>query len=191
MNSYGSRLRVYPITVPWAGLWDQALGQCQFDKIDLIQKVTSIKLSKVNALYVQGVYKKRYFFDFRLIYVLETGFNFYAYDFELKFWALPLKHSNYIHPESKLPLDIVIKYMEVCKDATAQASHLKAGIKSMFAHVLSAFLEQFGFWVDAILATSWNGIEILILKHLWKVKSDFLSRNKTKMEKVPFFRDTL
>ena len=80
---------------------------------------------------------------------------------------------------------------KVCKDATAQASHLKAGIKSMFAHVLSAFLEQFGFWVDVFLATSWNGIEILILKHMWKVKSDFLSRNKTKIEKVPFFRDTL
>ena len=81
----------------------------------------------------------------------------------------------------------VVKYMELCKDATAQASHLKAGIKSMFAHVFFAFLEQFGFWVDVILATSWNGIEILILKHMWKVKSDFLSRNKTKIEKVPFF----
>ena len=77
---------------------------------------------------VQGVSKKRYFFDFRLIYVLETGFNFFACDFELKFLALPFRHSNYIHPESKLPLNIVIKYMEVCKDATAQASHLKTGI---------------------------------------------------------------
>ena len=115
---------------------------------------------------IQGVSKKRYFFVFCLIYVLETGFNFFACDFELKFRALPLRHSNYIHPESKLPLNFVIKYMEVCKDATAQASHLKAGIKSMFAHVLSAFLEQFGFWVDVILATSWNGIEILILKHM-------------------------
>ena len=28
MNSCGSRFRVYPITKPWAGLWDQALGQC-------------------------------------------------------------------------------------------------------------------------------------------------------------------
>ena len=135
--------------------------------------------------------KKGTFSNFRLIYVLETGFNFLACDFELKFRALPLRHSNYIHPESKLPLNIVIKYMEVCKDATAQASHLKAGIKSMFAHVLSAFLEQFGFWVNVILATSWNGIKILILKRMWKVKSGFLSRNKTKMEKVPFFRDTL
>ena len=81
--------------------------------------------------------------------------------------------------------------MEVCKDATAQASDLKTGIQSMFAHVFSAFLEQFGFWVDMILAASWNGLKILILKHMWKVKSDFLSRNKTKMEKVPFFRDTL
>ena len=138
-------------------------------------------------LYIlQGVSKKRYFLDFRLIYVLDTGFNFFACDFELKFRALPLRHSNYIHPESKLPLNIVIKYMEVCKDATAQASHLKAGIKSMFAHVLSAFLEQFGFWVDVILATSWNGIEILILKHMWKVKSDFLSRNKKEWQKYLF-----
>ena len=126
------------------------------------QKIHNFSVSKI----LQGVSKKRYFFDFCLIYVLETGFNFFACDFELKFRALPLRHSNYIHPESKLPLNIVIKYMEVCKDATAQASHLKAGIKSLFAHVLSAFLEQFGFWVDVILATSWNGIEILILKHM-------------------------
>ena len=119
-----------------------------------------------NSVQYRVSLKKWYFFDFRLIYVLETGFNFFACDFELKFRALPLRHSNYIHPESKLPLNIVIKYMEVCKDATAQASDLKTGIQSMFAHVFSAFLEQFGFWVDVILATSWNGIEILILKHM-------------------------
>ena len=28
---------------------------------------------------IQGVSKKRYFFDFRLIYVLEIGFYFYAF----------------------------------------------------------------------------------------------------------------
>ena len=60
--------------------------------------------------------------------------------------------------------------MEVCKDATAQASHPKLGYKAymhaLFKHVFSAFLEQFGFWVDIILAASWNGLKILILKHM-------------------------
>ena len=139
---------------------------------------------------IQSVCKKKYFSIFHLICVLEIGFHFFTCVFESRFLARSI-YPNYIHTESKLPYNLVINYMEVCKDAITQASYLKYGIKSMFAHVFSAFLELFGFWVDIILAASWNGLKILILKHMWKVKSDFLSRNKTKMEKVPLFRDTL
>ena len=56
--------------------------------------------------------------------------------------------------------------MKVCKDAIAQASHLKDGIKSMFAHVVSAFLGHFGFLVDVIWVARLNGLKILILKHM-------------------------
>ena len=49
--------------------------------------------------------------------------------------------------------------MELCKDATAQASHLKAGIKIMFPHVFFAFLGQCGFWVDVIWVARWNGLK--------------------------------
>ena len=52
--------------------------------------------------------------------------------------------------------------MELCKDATAQASHLKAGIKIMSVHAFLAFLGQFGFWMDIILVARWNGLENLI-----------------------------
>ena len=76
--------------------------------------------------------------------------------------------------------------MEVGKDASAQASHLKAGIKIMFPRVFFAFLGQFGFW-DVIWVARWNGPDFVILKHMKKDKSDFLSRNKIKIEKVPLF----
>ena len=56
----------------------------------------------------------------------------------------------------------------------------------MFAHVFSAFLGQFGFW-DVIWVARWNGPDFVILKHMKKDKSDFLSRNKIKIEKVPLF----
>ena len=52
----------------------------------------------------------------------------------------------------------VIKYMELCKDATAQA-------KIMSSHAFFAFLGQFGFWMDIIRVARWNGLEILILRH--------------------------
>ena len=49
--------------------------------------------------------------------------------------------------------------MEVRKDATAEASHLIAGIKIMFPHVFFAFLRQCGIWVDVIWLARWNGLE--------------------------------
>ena len=36
------------------------------------------------------------------------------------------------------------------------------------------FFEQFRFWVDKIWVAIWNGLEILIPKHMWKSKIRFL-----------------
>ena len=42
--------------------------------------------------------------------------------------------------------------------------------------------------MDIIWVARWNGHEILITKHMWKI---LLEQKKTKIAKVPFFRDTL
>ena len=57
------------------------------------------------------------------------------------------------------------------------------------SHVFSAFLGQFGFW-DVIWVARWNGPDFVILKHMKKDKSDFLSRNKIKIEKSTFILET-
>ena len=47
--------------------------------------------------------------------------------------------------------------------------HLKP-LKHHVRACLFAFLWQFGFWMDIILVARWNGLENLILKHMWKSK---------------------
>ena len=57
-------------------------------------------------------------------------------------------------------------------------------------HFFSIF-GKFGFLKDIIWVGIWKGLEILISKHMWKSKIRLLQRNKTKIAKEPFFRDTL
>ena len=49
----------------------------------------------------------------------------------------------------------------------AQSSLRKAGIKIMSAH---AFLGQLRFWMDTFWIARWNGLKILIPKHMWTTK---------------------
>ena len=55
-----------------------------------------------------------------------------------------------------------------------------AGIKIMSAHAFLAFLGQLRFWMDTFWIARWNGLEILIPKHMWKSKIRPLELNKTK-----------
>ena len=59
--------------------------------------------------------------------------------------------------------------------------------KMMSVHAFWVFLGHFIFWMGMFKVFRWNGLEILILKHMWKSKIWLLSRNKTEIEKVPFF----
>ena len=58
----------------------------------------------------------------------------------------------------------------ICRVDTAQASLRKAG---MTTHAFFAFLSRFRFWKDIIWMARWNRLEILIPKHMLKVKSEF------------------
>ena len=40
--------------------------------------------------------------------------------------------------------------------------------KILSKHAYLAFLGQFRFWMDIIWLARWNGLEILIPKHMWK-----------------------
>ena len=60
----------------------------------------------------------------------------------------------------------------IYKDNTAQASLHKAELKIMsinHASVLVCF-GQFRFWMGIVWVARWNGLEILIWKHMWKSK---------------------
>ena len=70
----------------------------------------------------------------------------------------------------------------------AQSSLRKAGIKIMSAH---AFLGQYRFWMDTFWIARWNGLEILIPKHMWKSGNPTSgTERRRKSLKYPFFRET-
>ena len=54
------------------------------------------------TFYIQGVSKKRYFFDFHLIFVLESDFTFSHVFWNQNFELIPSCNSNYIYLKSKL-----------------------------------------------------------------------------------------
>ena len=94
---------------------------------------------------IQGVSKKRYFSDFRLISVLEVRFYFFTCVLESEFGA------RFIKPLKKYPFRILSEnihgrsFQIHHKDHTAQASLHKAGINIMSAHAFLAFLGQLRF----------------------------------------------
>ena len=64
----------------------------------------------------------------------------------------------------------VIKCMNIiCIKFSSSVQH-GAGIKIMSAHAFLAFLGQLRFWMDTIWVARWNGLKILIPKHMWKSK---------------------
>ena len=54
-----------------------------------------------------------------------------------------------------------------------------------------AFLGQFRFWMGIIWVARWNGLEILIPKHMWKSKIGPLEAEWDKNQESTLFRDTL
>ena len=68
----------------------------------------------------------------------------------------------------------------ISKDDTASLS--QAGIKIMSAHAFLVFLRQLRSWMDTIWAVRWNGLKILIKKHMWKSKIRLLEQ---KLDKNP------
>ena len=71
--------------------------------------------------------------------------------------------------------------------AHAQASLRKAGIKIMSANAILVFLEQLRFWMAIVWVARWNGLEILVPKHMWKSKIRLLEQKLNKKRYVTFF----
>ena len=59
--------------------------------------------------------------------------------------------------------------------------------KIMPAHAFLAFLGQLRFWMDTIWVARWNGLKILIPKHMWKSKIWLLEQKLDKNRYVTFF----
>ena len=61
----------------------------------------------------------------------------------------------------------------------------------MSAHAFLVFLWHLIFWIGMFKVFRWNGLKILIPKHMWKVKSDLWNRFKLKIAMGHFFWSTL
>ena len=60
--------------------------------------------------------------------------------------------------------------------AQAQASLCEEGKKIMAMHAFLVFLGQLRFWMNIVWVARWNGLEILIPKHMWKGKIRLLEQ---------------
>ena len=69
---------------------------------------------------------------------------------------------------------ICVHWPAISNDYTASLG--RAGIKIMSAHAFWAFLGQLRFWMGTIWVARWNGLEILIPKHMWKSKIRLLEQ---------------
>ena len=116
---------------------------------------------------IQGVSKKRYFLDF-LSYFSSRG-------------RILLFHMCF-RIRISIPFHLAIQKVSIqnlnCpKNACAGMIFIPAlrsedwaGIKIMSAHAFLAFLGQLRFWMDTFWIARWNGLKILIPKHMWKSK---------------------
>ena len=116
---------------------------------------------------VQGVSKKRYFLDFLsyfssrgriLLFHMCFGIRILS-PFHLAIQKVSIQNLNCPKNAKNACADMIF--------IPAQSSLRKAGIKIMSAH---AFLGQLRFWMDTFWIARWNGLEILIPKHMWKSK---------------------
>ena len=116
---------------------------------------------------VQGVFKKRYFCDF-LSYFSSRG------RILLFHMCFGIRISSPFHLAIQ---KVFIQNLNCPKNACADMIFILvlwsedwAGIKIMSAHAFLAFLGQLIFWMDTFWIARWNGLEILIPKHMWKSK---------------------
>ena len=125
-----------------------------------------LKLSTLTHL-LQGVSKKRYFNDF-LSYFSSRG------RILLFHMCFRIRILSPFHPAiQKVSIQNLNCPKKACTDIIfipALRSEDWAGIKIMSAHAFLAFLGQLRFWMDTFLIARWNGLKILIPKHMWKSK---------------------
>ena len=116
---------------------------------------------------IQGVSKKRYFLDF-LSYFSSIG------RILLFHMCFGIRISSPFHLAiQKVSIQNLNCPKNACADMIfipALRSEDWAGIKIMSAHAFLAFLGQLRFWMDTFWIARWNGLKILIPKHMWKSK---------------------
>ena len=126
-----------------------------------------IRLLEWTQKNIQGVSKKRYFLDFLsyfssrgriLLFHMCFGIRILS-PFHLAIQKVSIQNLNCPKNAKNACADMIF--------IPAQSSLRKAGIKIMSAH---AFLGQLRFWMDTFWIARWNGLEILIPKHMWKSK---------------------
>ena len=173
----------------WSGFhtWSQSKISNNWLKIDILRLLRPLNAifshvqSLVTSTTIQGVSKKRYFLDF-LSYFSSIGRILL---FHMCFGIRIL--SPFHLAIQKVSIQNLNCPKNACADMIfipAQSSLRKAGIKIMSAHT---FLGQLRFWMDTFWIARWNGLEILIPKHMWKNKIGPLEWNKTKNHKTTFF----
>ena len=122
---------------------------------------------QIKVRYIQGVSKKRYFSGF-LFYFSSRG------QILLFHMCFGIRISSPFHLAIQR---VSIQNLNCPKNACADMIFIPAlrsedwaGIKIMSAHVFLAFLGQLRFWMDTFWIARWNGLKILIPKHMWKSK---------------------
>ena len=120
---------------------------------------------------IQGVSKKRYFCDF-LSYFSSRG------RILLFHMCFGIRISSPFHLAiQKVSIQNLNCPKNACADMIfipALRSEDWAGIKIMSAHAFLAFLGQLRFWMDTFWIARWNGLKILIPKHMRKTKKGLL-----------------
>ena len=58
---------------------------------------------------------------------------------------------------------------------------------SQSAHAFLAFLGHYWFWMNNIKVARWDGLKILIPKHMWKIKIGLLEQIWARIPYVTFF----
>ena len=137
-------------------------------------------LTALNKVRIQGVSKKRYFLDFLsyfssrgriLLFHMCFGIRISS-PFHLAIQKVSIQ--NLYCPKNACADMIFIPALRSEDWAGIKIIFIRAlrskdwaGIKIMSAH---AFLGQLRIWMDTFWIARWNGLKILIPKHMWKSK---------------------
>ena len=122
------------------------------------------RISRCFVKKIQGVSKKRYFSDFLSYFSSRGRILLFHMCFGIRI----------LSPFHLAIQKVSIQNLNCPKNACADMIFIPAlrsedwaGIKIMSAH---AFLGQLRFWMDTFWIARWNGLKILIPKHMWKSK---------------------